>query len=682
MRFSFVLLIVISLILLVPPQDILAEVGNFNASADAYLQSGSPNANNGTNVVMDLNNTRDGVVRFDISSIPAGSTVIAATLTLVATGVGSASAVKNYSSHRILVDWTEGAVTWNTPGSTADLHFTSSITDTVAVSTTGSYNWDVLSDVSNFVSGTTVNYGWRIIWSSNTSGTSKQVDFGTKENITASNRPVLSVTYTPPDTTAPTDISDLAISNTGQTTASLTWTAPGDDGNSGTASSYDLRYSTAAINSGNFSSATQVSGEPTPSAAGANESITISGLSATTLYYFAIKTSDEVPNTSAISNVVNTTTTAFPDTTAPGAVNDLAIFNPSSSSLLVSWTAPGDDGDSGTASSYDLRYSTSAINSGNFSSATQASGEPTPSAAGASESMTVSGLTSNTTYYFALKTSDEESNQSDISNIPSLGTSAVSVTPSTSTSSGNDGGGGNPRAVIFSGQAYPGSEVELLWKTVQDGSYVQVPLKDKEISANGSFVISYTAILGGDYLFALQVKDKDGRSTGVLAYNVSLKEDLFEVKDILVQPTIGFEKSSVSKDQILKVMGYAAPNNTVELEVDGLKYKEIKADQSGFWSLDIDAIYLAYGEHRARVRQIDSSGKMSIFSPMRIFRISKLPFTKADLDGNGVINISDWSIFLFHWGSDDESVRKQNDLNGDGQVNIFDFSIFLQAIKI
>lgn len=113
------------------------------------------------------------------------------------------------------------------------------------------------------------------------------------------------------------------------------------------------------------------------------------------------------------------------DTTPPDAVNDLAASDPTQSSALLSWTAPGDDGATGTAALYDLRYSTATITEGNWASATQVTGEPTPSAAGAGESMTVSGLSAATTYYFAIKTSDEVPNQSPISNIASITTSAA-----------------------------------------------------------------------------------------------------------------------------------------------------------------------------------------------------------------------------------------------------------------
>jgi hypothetical protein len=106
------------------------------------------------------------------------------------------------------------------------------------------------------------------------------------------------------------------------------------------------------------------------------------------------------------------------DIVAPSAIGDLSAFV-GQTFVDLAWTAVGDDGLVGTAASYDMRYSTSTITSGNFASATQATGEPTPGVAGVPEGMTVNGLTPGQLYYFAIKTIDDAGNPSDLSNVAS-----------------------------------------------------------------------------------------------------------------------------------------------------------------------------------------------------------------------------------------------------------------------
>ncbi|HTK05355.1 MAG TPA: fibronectin type III domain-containing protein [Candidatus Eisenbacteria bacterium] len=227
---------------------------------------------------------------------------------------------------------------------------------------------------------------------------------------------------TPADATAPAAVS-LSLSAATNSSILVSWTAPGDDGSTGTAASYDLRYSTSAITDANFASATQVTGEPTPAVAGTAQTMTVTGLTANTAYFFAMKSQDEVPNVSTLSNVPTLSTTVAADVTAPAAVT-LGLSAATSSSLLLTWNAPGDDGSTGTAASYDVRYSTAAITDANFASATQVTGEPTPAVAGTTQTLTVSGLSASTTYYFAMKSQDEVPNVSALSNVPSLATLA------------------------------------------------------------------------------------------------------------------------------------------------------------------------------------------------------------------------------------------------------------------
>jgi len=213
-----------------------------------------------------------------------------------------------------------------------------------------------------------------------------------------------------------------AQAQTGWNSVTLSWTTPGDDSLTGTASQFDVRYSTSPITAATFASATRFLGTPTPTAPGTTQSVVISGLLPATTYYFALKTGDDVPNWSLISNVVSKTTSSAPDTIRPFAVGNVSVSSVTDSTALLTWTATGDDSLTGTATSYDVRYSTTPITSANWASASQATGEPAPTASGSTQTFTVRNLGRQVTYYFAMKVTDDAANTSALSNVPSATT--------------------------------------------------------------------------------------------------------------------------------------------------------------------------------------------------------------------------------------------------------------------
>jgi subtilisin family serine protease len=90
------------------------------------------------------------------------------------------------------------------------------------------------------------------------------------------------------------------------------------------------------------------------------------------------------------------------DAVPPAGVADLlAVSTPSAVALL--FTAPGDDGATGRATRYEVRYAPTPINAARFAAATAVTA-PAPQAAGTAERFEISGLAFGTTYYFALKT--------------------------------------------------------------------------------------------------------------------------------------------------------------------------------------------------------------------------------------------------------------------------------------
>ena len=221
----------------------------------------------------------------------------------------------------------------------------------------------------------------------------------------------------PGDTVPPAHVRNLVAIKPTWSTMTLTWTAPGDNGTTGTAAKNDIRYSKEPLTDAVWPSASQADGEPSPRPAGSADTCIVTGLEPSTTYFFALKTADEAGNWSTKSNIASAATTAKPDVTPPAAVTDLAATDSTTVSVTLAWTAPGNDGNTGTAAHYDVRYSTSPLTDANWAFSMQAAGEPPPKAAGTAESFVVTGLAPGTRYYFAMKTADEKPNWSALSNV-------------------------------------------------------------------------------------------------------------------------------------------------------------------------------------------------------------------------------------------------------------------------
>jgi hypothetical protein len=123
------------------------------------------------------------------------------------------------------------------------------------------------------------------------------------------------------DLVAPAATTDLSVASSGATTAELTWTAAGDDGDEGAASFYDVRRSSQPITETDFAQATAVPG-PVPVEGGQTQKLTVALIPGETAF-FALRTVDEQNNASAISNVVEVTagegTEVFADSFENGA---------------------------------------------------------------------------------------------------------------------------------------------------------------------------------------------------------------------------------------------------------------------------------------------------------------------------------------------------------------------------
>ncbi len=148
--------------------------------------------------------------------------------------------------------------------------------------------------------------------------------FGTTSVEAKKPTPPPEPTATPtPDIAPPNTVSNLEVAATTHQSITFTWTATGDDGSEGQASTYDVRYALDGPMSeakwdaeplNRASALTDPYGVPHPdkvvypAESGEDESVEFAGLAAGTTYYFGIKACDEAGNCSPVAAADGATT--------------------------------------------------------------------------------------------------------------------------------------------------------------------------------------------------------------------------------------------------------------------------------------------------------------------------------------------------------------------------------------
>lgn len=172
---------------------------------DTYLDSANAASNANKTTMIGQPGASFPLLRFDLSTLPAGGHVTAATLSAYATGGSNNDQV---ALHRVTRDWTEAA-TWATSDGTAAWSLAGGDVVSPAVASTafagaGTWlNWDVTALADRWLKGSLPNQGVQLRAGAAISG----LQLASSDSATAAQRPKLSITFlppcgwTPPDTT-------------------------------------------------------------------------------------------------------------------------------------------------------------------------------------------------------------------------------------------------------------------------------------------------------------------------------------------------------------------------------------------------------------------------------------------------------------------------------------------------
>ncbi len=215
---------------------------------------------------------------------------------------------------------------------------------------------------------------------------------GNVDNNTAE---VSAVTQTPSDTTAPTFAGASAATAISSTEIDLSWSAANDAVTAPSDIVY-LVYMSTTSNGQDFQS------QPDFTTAAGAASYAVTGLLASTDYYFVVRAKDEAGNVDNNTAEVSATTQTPPDSTPPtfgGAAGATAV---SSAEIDLTWTAATDNVTASSNIVYLIYFSTS--------SGAQDFQTPNYTTAAGATTYAVTGLTSSTTYYFVVRAKDEAGN--------------------------------------------------------------------------------------------------------------------------------------------------------------------------------------------------------------------------------------------------------------------------------
>ena len=188
------------------------------------------------------------------------------------------------------------------------------------------------------------------------------------------------------------------------------------------------------------------------------------------------------------------------------------------------------------------------------------------------------------------------------------------------------------------------------------------------VSANssGGFVKNFTARVAGTHSYGIFAEDSHSRLTPTYGFILNLiSSSETDISNLLLPTTIDVDTSTG-----VKVLGSAAPNSQITIFVHSNNITgSATTGNSGDWNYQVTDP-LDTGGHTAYAETSMDGGLQSISSRTVNFNVT---CRIADLDCNGRVDMVDFSILMYYWGTTNATA----DINGDHIVDLTDFSIMM-----
>ena len=229
--------------------------------------------------------------------------------------------------------------------------------------------------------------------------------------------------------------------------------------------------------------------------------------------------------------------------------------------------------------------------------------------------------------------------------------------------------------VIMKGKSYPDSDVHILL----DGKVVGIvradPLAD--------FYFESNEIPSGISGFGFWSEDKTGLKSTLLTLTFRVtSRAVTTISGIYISPTIDVDKQSVKQGEDIKIFGQTIPETQVNIHINSAKeiVQQTNSQKTGSWEINFNTKPLAEDFHTAKALFQEAAGGNVIqsgFSRSVSFYVGKIGGTavcpNADLNKDARVNLTDFSILLYYWGTNNAC----SDQNQNGVVDLVDFSIMM-----
>lgn len=254
--------------------------------------------------------------------------------------------------------------------------------------------------------------------------------------------------------------------------------------------------------------------------------------------------------------------------------------------------------------------------------------------------------------------------------------------------SGGGGGGGfestsepfrsGDAQVSITGLASPKAKVTV----IVDGTIAA----NATANNNGEYSLLVDKIARGSYTFGIYATDVAGTKSSTFSTSFSVAGARSSaLSNINIPPSVLVLPNPVNPGQPLTISGYTLPNAkvTIENEKDkstaSRKSYTATANSSGAWSLPIDTASFTAGTYKAKAKA-EQGIIFTNFSLPTLYSVGgtvKAGGSNSDLNRDGKVNLTDFSILLYWWNTDGGDSNPPADISQDKKVNLTDFSILL-----